>query len=75
MKPQLSVISDSKDAFLNSIIKCIVGIECSNLFSTHLEKSQPDQRKLVGEFQSLTRIFHATALYDLIGADFCAEWG
>ena len=24
---------------------------------------------------ALTRIFHATALYDLIGADFCAEWG
>jgi hypothetical protein len=23
----------------------------------------------------LARIFHATALYDLIGADFCAEWG
>ena len=54
MKPQLSVISNSNDAFLTSIINCIVGIECSNFFSNHLEKSQPDQRKLVGEFQSLT---------------------
>ena len=28
-----------------------------------------------GSVSTLARIFHATALYDLIGADFCAEWG
>ena len=70
MKPQLSVISDSDDAFLNSIIKCIVGIECSNLFSNHLEKSQPDQRKLVGEFQSLTE---STLKNSIEGVDWYKE--
>ena len=52
MKPRLSVISDS-DEFLKSLVACVGGIECSEFFSTHLGKSQTDQKPLVGSFQSL----------------------
>jgi acetoacetyl-CoA synthetase len=38
-------------------------------------KVEPDWTTLWRFAAELARIFHATALYDLIGADFCAEWG
>lgn len=52
MKPRVSVVSDN-NAFLNLLVACIGGIECSQFFSAHLGKSQSDQKLLVTEFQSL----------------------
>jgi hypothetical protein len=52
MKPRLSVMSDS-DEFLKLLVASIGCIECSEFFSTHLGKSQPDQKLLVAGFQSL----------------------
>lgn len=50
MKPMLSVISDD-DRFLKSLVDAIGRIECSEFFSTHLGKSQSDQKLLVAQFQ------------------------
>ncbi len=50
MKPTLSVVSDD-DRFLKSLVDAIGRIECSGFFSTHLEKSQSDQKLLVSQFQ------------------------
>lgn len=52
MTPALAVVSDS-DAFLCSVVASISSIECSNFFSTHIGKSQTDQKLLVAGFQSL----------------------
>ena len=57
MTPVLSVDSDN-DAFLCSLISCIIRIECSKFFSTHIGKSQSDQKTLIAGFQS----FAATTL-------------
>ena len=51
MKPRPSVISDGNE-FLKSIVACVGSIECSEFFSAHLGKSQPDQKLLVAGFQS-----------------------
>ena len=52
MKPRLSVLSDNTE-FLKSLVACIGSIECSEFFSIHLGKSQPDQKLLVAGFQAL----------------------
>jgi hypothetical protein len=64
MKPRLSVISDSDD-FLKSLVACIGSIECSQFFSTHLGKSQPEQKQLVAGFQSSTASTLGSAIQDV----------
>ena len=64
MKPELLITSDD-DSVLTSIISCISSIECSKYFSSHLGKSQPDQRNVVAEFQRLTESLLVAAIPDI----------
>lgn len=57
----LAVVSDN-DAFLRSLVASLATIECSKFFSTHIGKSQTDQKLLVDAFQS----FAAAALGNAI---------
>lgn len=52
VKPVLADFSDN-DTFLHSLTAGIASIECSNFFSTHIGKSQTDQKLLVAGFQKI----------------------
>lgn len=54
MKPKLFEASGD-DSVLNLLVSCISGIECSKYFSSHLGKSQPDQKKIVTGFQEFAK--------------------
>jgi len=64
MKPELLVSSDD-DAVLSSIISCISGIECCKFFSSHLGKSQPQQKQVVTDFQRLIESVLAGVMQDI----------
>jgi hypothetical protein len=74
MKPELLIKSDD-DTVLNSIISCISSIECSKYFSSHLGKSQPDQRSIVAEFQMLTKSLLVAAMPNIAWSiEYCPSW-
>ena len=54
MRPTLLQQSDEQP-ILRSIISCLTGIDCTEHFSAHLGKSQPEQKLIVGSFQNLAR--------------------
>ncbi len=64
MKPTLVNKSDD-GPILNSIISCIVSIECSEYFSEHLGKSQPEQKSYVTEFQTCLKSVFAHVMPDV----------
>jgi hypothetical protein len=45
-------IQSTDDSILNSLVACISQVSCSDLFSIHIGKSQPEQRKIVISFQN-----------------------
>jgi hypothetical protein len=64
VRPKLSVVSD-RNNFLKSLVDCIGGIECSQFFSSHLGKSQTDQKLLVSGFQALVMSALASSIQDV----------
>ncbi len=52
MKPKIYEKTTSADNnYAEKIISCIGKFDCSLFFGSHIGKSQPEQRKIVGDFQ------------------------
>ena len=52
MYPTVKVKSSESDDKLNELLDAISGFDCRNYFSTHLGKSQLEQKKIVERFQN-----------------------
>lgn len=51
MKPKLHEYT-SREGDIGKIISCISTFDCSGFFNSHLGKSQPEQKKIVSNFQT-----------------------